>query len=500
MVGSTRNLSIGLLTAVLAACGSEVGSADGTNGHRLSASVVKLHVTAQRQDYAMPWQGLRPVRGTGSGFVIEGRKILTNAHVVSDARMIEVQKDGSDVRFRAELAAIAHDCDLAMLSVEDPAFFENTRPVELAAGLPALNDEVSVIGYPLGGSRISVTRGVVSRIDYSAYSHSATDQHLVLQVDAAINPGNSGGPILYDGKLVGLAFQGLAMAENIGYGIPLPVIVRFLRDMEDGNYHGYPELGITFLYTRNEALRRDLGLPDDRTGIAVAFIDPFGSGKGHLRLRDVMLSIDGHRIESDGTVTLNGNSILYAELLERKQWGQSIAISVWRDGAEQDLEIPLRTPYDPFVYRNLYDERPRYVVFSGLVFSPLTRNYLATLRGNFATPNDQQLLYLTIFAKSDGLDEQFDEFVVLTGRLPHPVNTYMDRFEHGVVSRVNGRPIRNLADLEAALKLPLDGFHSIYFLGMDEALILRADEARRAQRPIMDHYGVKQDAYLGEFR
>ena len=104
---------------------------------------------------------------------------------------------------------IAHDCDLALLKVDDPAFFKDTKPLPLGE-IPELESSVTVIGYPIGGERISVTQGVVSRVDFRTYTHSVVDSHLTVQIDAAINPGNSGGPVVQAGKVVGIAFQGFS--------------------------------------------------------------------------------------------------------------------------------------------------------------------------------------------------------------------------------------------------------------------------------------------------
>jgi S1-C subfamily serine protease len=68
----------------------------------------------------------------------------------------------------------------------------------------------------MGGTHISVTKGVVSRIQTDIYSHSRADGHLVVQTDAAINPGNSGGPVILDGNVVGVAFQGMRQADTWG--------------------------------------------------------------------------------------------------------------------------------------------------------------------------------------------------------------------------------------------------------------------------------------------
>lgn len=464
----------------------------------IRSSVVKIHVTTQRPDYSMPWQGLGPANGTGSGFVIEKKRILTNAHVVSDARSLLVQKEGDPKRYRATVLFSGHDCDLAVLTVKDTAFFEGTKPLKFANQIPQLSDDVTVLGYPMGGSRISVTRGVVSRIDYSIYSHSGVDQHLILQVDAAINPGNSGGPVMYHSRVVGLAFQGLAWAENIGYAIPLPVLRHFLEDIEDGKYHGYPELGAAFMYTENPALRSDLGLNEKRTGVVLTFVDPFGSGSGIIKPGDVILSIDNHDIANDGTVDLDGNSIVFAELLERKQWSDKIRLQVWRDQQLLDLSVPLRNPHDPFVYRNTYDEIPRYLVRGGLVFAPLTRDYLRRLVRKGGGKNSQQLIYVSEYAKIDGLYKEFDEFVVCIRRLAHPLNAYTDEFINGIVTEANGKKIRNLKDLKKAWEQPEEGFHIVRFAGMDDLLILSASEAAASEQAILTRYGVPSREHLGE--
>jgi S1-C subfamily serine protease len=213
----------------------------------LSSSVVRIDVTDQEADYRTPWNPGRTGGGVGSGFVIDlprlGRRILTNAHVVSNARFITLTREGVSRPFTARVEFLGHDCDLALLNAEDPRFFDGMTPLQLG-GLPEMESTVSVYGYPLGGERLSVTRGIVSRISFDLYSHSGVDSHLVVQIDAAINPGNSGGPVLQEGKVVGVAFQGYSgeVAQNVGFMIPIPVIKRFLQDLSKGSYTGYMDL------------------------------------------------------------------------------------------------------------------------------------------------------------------------------------------------------------------------------------------------------------------
>lgn len=462
----------------------------------LQNSVVKIYVTVQRWSYAMPWQAEPAGNISGSGFVIRGKRIMTNAHVVSDARFLQVRKQSASRMFAARVEFIAHDCDIATLTVDDPSFFDDAPPVKLADRLPQIDDEVVALGYPVGGLRLSLTRGVVSRVDYSTYTHSGVDSHLVLQVDAAINPGNSGGPVLFRDRVVGLAFQGLQQAENIGYAIPLPVVNRFLDDIKDGVYNGFPELGVVHMDLRNKALRASLRLPEAVRGVAVNFVDPFAAAAGLLMNRDVLLSIDGHAIAEDGTVSMEGNDVVFHELLERKQCGDKVAFRVWRDGHEIEVTVPLSQPADPFAFRNLYDQRPEYLISGGLVFVPLTKELLRTFPEGQPSPAIQQLYYYAQYAKLDGLHKEFDQFVVLSRRLPHPLNSYLDPYINDIVVEADGVPVRNLAALKKALEGGRDGFHVLRFACMKDPMVLDAAAVREADPEILRAYGVPAPFYL----
>jgi hypothetical protein len=273
----------------------------------------------------------------------------------------------------------------------------------------------------------------------------------------------------------------------------------FLEDVKDGTYNGYPELGVIDLPMRNQALRNHLNLPDSLGGVAISYIDPFGAAYGHLQSGDILLSIDGYQIEEDGSIELDGASVIYAELMERKQWGEKLNFEVWRDGKKVDISFSAKNKPDPFIFRNVYNERPRYVMVAGLVFSPLSREVLRSIgRGGLSEPNGQHLLYSMQYVKQDELYKQHDEFVVFSSRLPHPVNSYTSPFELGILAAVNGKPIRALQDLPEALKSPKDGFHVFEFAGIEDKLVLRVDDVAASAPTIMAQYGVPSPAYLGD--
>ncbi len=484
-----------MLIGTMASIGMPSFSSD-LSGKTLKRSVIKINVTIQRADYTIPWQMGAPIPTSGSGFIISRRRILTNAHVVSDARFIEVQKEGHPKKYQARVSFIGHDCDLAILTVDNPDFFNGTEPLLLGGSVPDLNSEVLAVGYPIGGIHLSITRGIISRIDYSLYSHSGIDSHLVIQVDAAINPGNSGGPILFNGNVVGLAFQGLQTAQNIGYAIPMPVIRHFLEDIEDSIYNGFPELGVGWKKTRNPALRTDLGLTNNENGVVVDYIDPFGSALNILRPRDVMLAIDNHSIAHDGTTLLDGHTVEFIELLERKQCGDSVNITIWRDSTKQNVTIPLKAPKDFFAFRREYDQSPEYHLTGGLVFSPLTSGYLIALNRRSSLSNIQHLRYYMHYAKLDGLYKDREEFVILIRRLAHPCNTYADRYINKIVASINGKRIRRIQDVKEAMQVPQNGFHVICFEDMDNTLVLDAEQISKSDREILTTYGISSLEHL----
>src|SRR5436305_9884946 len=218
---------------------------------------------------------------------------MTNAHVVSNSRYLTVERDGDPNKYPATVLFVAHDCDLALVKVASADFFKNMVPLKYG-GIPELESTVSAYGYPLGGERMSVTTGIVSRIDFTLYTHSSVDSHLTIQISAQINPGNRGGRVMQDGKVMGVAFQGYSgdVAQGVAYMIPTPVIRRFLKDIKDGHYDKYVDLGLNTTKLQNPSQRRYLGLPDDGRGVIVGTVIEAGPAGKVLKKGDVLLSSD----------------------------------------------------------------------------------------------------------------------------------------------------------------------------------------------------------------
>ena len=262
-------------------------------------SVVKIHSQQRLPDFVRPW-----VKGTtrevsGSGAIIDGKRILTNAHVVLYASRILVQANQSTERIPATVEAIAPGIDLAVLKLSNEAIFDTRPPLSLDDSLPKIKNTVNAYGFPVGGEQLSVTEGIISRVEYVSYAD--TEIGMRIQVDAALNPGNSGGPAVVNGKIVGLVFSVIANADNIGYLIPVDEIRMFLHDIEDGKYEGKPKLLDNMQTVENKALREKLGLDPATGGLMIT--RPLASDESYpFKEWDVITHIGDQPIDNQGNI------------------------------------------------------------------------------------------------------------------------------------------------------------------------------------------------------
>ena len=459
----------------------------------IQKSLVRITATSVEPDYKAPWNAGALERGVGAGFVISGNRIMTNAHVVANSRYLTVERDGDPNKYPAKVQFIANDCDLAVIKVSAPDFFKNMLPLQLGA-IPSLESTVSAYGYPIGGERMSVTTGIVSRIDFQLYTHSSVDQHLAIQISAQINPGNSGGPVMQDGKVVGVAFQGYSgdVAQGVAYMIPTPVIKRFLQDISNGHYDEYPDLAITYAKLQNPAQRKFLGLQDDDRGVLVSSVVAAGPSDGILYPGDVLLAIDGHPIASDANVEVEGERAQFEEVVERKFKGDSVKMDVLRNKRPLTVEIKLYKPWPYSVQGHSYDVRSRYVLYGGLLFQPLNLDMLEAYR-----TADLRVRHFFEYFVIDQLYLQHPDVIVLANILPDPINTYLAPYRGGIVDEVNGKKIRTLDELANALAESPEQL-VIRMIGDGPPLVLNRSQVEAARERIKTRYNVLKEQNLEE--
>ncbi|MFH1615742.1 MAG: trypsin-like peptidase domain-containing protein [Planctomycetota bacterium] len=491
-------LTLGALSSrALLAKEMEEDAAESTaNQPLLENSVVMIRSVSQENDYLTPWKQGPMSQGAGSAFVIDGNYLLTNAHNVSNNKYVEIRKQNFAKRYPAGVAFIGHDCDLAVLRPEDQSFFDDMEPLVLG-GIPKVNSTVSTYGFPIGGRQISVTEGVVSRIEMEAYSHTGADSHLVIQTDAAINPGNSGGPVMQDGKVVGVAFQGLRSADNIGYLIPVTVIRHFLADIEDGRYNGFGSLGVSlFAGLHSESYRDYLKVPATEDGVVVTKTLMHSSAENLIRPGDVITEIDGFNVDNDGMIRIHGLRLHMSEAVEVKQIGQSCELVFYRNGQRETVQVTAALNRLILEYARQYDRTPGYVVFAGLTFVPVTRNFLETWGREWIYDIPYYLRYLFNNSPQLNTDRERKEYVVLSEIMPDEINSYSSSFKNLVIESINDKPVYSLDDLDKAFNESSVDYYRLKFMGSAEMLVLDAEAARNRQQHILEKYGIPAEARL----
>ncbi|PNW73966.1 hypothetical protein CHLRE_13g579901v5 [Chlamydomonas reinhardtii] len=465
------------------------GSADSDS---VMDAVVKVFCMHVEPNFSLPWQRKRQYSSNSSGFLLPGRRILTNAHCVDHYTQVKVKRRGSDVKFMATVLSVGTECDIALLTVEDDKFWEGVEPVEFGT-LPQLQDAVTVVGYPIGGDTMSVTSGVVSRIEVTSYMHGSSEL-LGIQIDAAINSGNSGGPAFNDdGQCVGIAFQSLKHedAENIGYIIPTPVIHHFLTDFErHGAYTGFPCLGVEWQKLENPDLRTVLKMKADQKGVLIRRVEPTSACSAVLRQNDVLMSFDGIAIANDGTVPFrSGERISFSYLVSNKYTDEEAELVVLQDGVQRTLRVGLGAPVRlvPFHTRGL---PPSYFIVAGLVFTAVTVPYLRSEYGkeyDFDAP--VKLLEKMMHGMAQHKEEQV---VVLSQVLAAEVNLgYEDICNTQVVS-LNGGRITTLAELVARVDA-CDQPFLVLDLEYNQKVVLDTAKARAATSEILAMHCIATD-------
>lgn len=458
-------------------------------------SVIQILTFRQEPDWTAPWRSDAVQRSGGSGFVIRGKRIMTNAHVIGWNRQIIVRKYQDAKPYLAQVEYVAHDCDLAILKVEDESFFDGVPALEFGE-LPKVRSQVVTYGYPAGGEEISYTRGVVSRIEMSPYSHIGNRRLLSVQTDAAINPGNSGGPVIQDDRIAGVAFQGIPGLENTGFFIPPELALRFLKDVEDKKYHGVPLAGINLVALQNPAYRAKLKLPDNNLGARVDRIRPKTGAAEVLQPDDVILRIGEYPVASDATILYRGNRVFCALGFQLAQNGDPIPVQIWRDGKALDVKIRVEATAEDRAEGNQYDIRPRYIVFGGLVFTPLSRDYLRSAGRSHFDGSGADLTYELFYRSREEPDSAREEPVVLSSILGAAVNANFSTRGHVLVDRINDIRIEKLEDVIRAFETSTNAYDVIMFGNRGGFETLEHAAAVHTNPQILENYGVPRDRRL----
>ena len=440
-----------LMLALLSMLASNSSVAQNTEIRAIEDSVIKIYTTQSAPDYFTPWRLLTPRQSSGSGSVISGNQILTNAHVVANASYVQAQKHNDPQRYLARVTFISHEADLALITVDEPGFFSDLKALSIG-DLPAPLQEVSVYGYPIGGKSLSITKGILSRVEQQTYAHAGA-YLLAGQIDAAINPGNSGGPVIVDQQIVGVVMQANSggRAENLGYFVPPSMIRHVLVDSEDGKYDGFPDLGFRTQTLDSPSAKKAYGLSDEQNGVLVIKVFDDAPAQGKLLENDVILKIDDFDIAEDGSIRLSEDVLTdYKHAIDLHHVGDSVSITYARKGEIHSTSLEAREALDSYslVTGEQFDKIPEYYIYGGILFVPLNMNLIKRWGNDWSRTAPVSLLQ----ARNEWSSPERRQLVVALQVMAADVNLGYHDWRNWIVDYVNDEPVRDFQHFADLIK------------------------------------------------
>jgi S1-C subfamily serine protease len=443
---TTKRTWINFLLLIAITALSTISLTANAKTDKISQAVVKIYKNSNSADYFTPWAMLGNSQSNGSGSIIENQRILTNAHVIANASYIQVQRQGGSKKFRALVEFVSDETDLAILKVEDASFFDESEALPIGK-LPETQTTVRAYGFPQGGKTLSITKGVLSRVEHQSYAHSS-GFFLAGQIDAAINPGNSGGPIIVNDKIVGVVMQGNFgnATENQGYFIPPSIIKHVLDDIADGQYDGFLEAQITVQSMESPALKSFYGMKQEQTGVLVTHVTEDGSSDGIIKPQDVLLKVDGYTIADDKTIPFgNKQRTHFKYALDQHAFDDPADITLLREGKEITVKVSGKNKLEnpTLAQKQEFSQLPDYYIYGGVVFVPLNMNLIKRWGQDWRqkAPLDF-LLY-----RSEPVSNERQEVVVAIQVLPAEVNIGYHSWSSWTLDTINGEPIKNFKQL-----------------------------------------------------
>jgi S1-C subfamily serine protease len=455
-------------------------------------AVVKVFSTLRGPDPSKPWSKAAPKEVTGSGVVIEGKRILTNAHVVGYASQVQIQASQAGDKLSATVVAVGRGIDLAILKLDDESFFDTHPPVARASLLPEVREAVLAYGYPTGGSSLSITKGIVSRIEFVPYTFA--NSGLRIQIDAAINPGNSGGPVIAGDKMVGLAFSHAVNSQNIGYIIPNEEVELFLKDAADGKYDGKPAIYDDLQTLENQALRDFLKL--DKTVEGMVVHQPYQTDAAYpLKEWDVITRIGDYPVDNQGMVKLSPNlRVRFQYRVQQLVKNGTVPLTVVRGGKPMTLQLPV-VGGRKLLIPDLDGGYPPYFIYGPIVFSRASAEFMAGVGANSLLMQSMAFNASPLVTRrGEKPDAQHEELVVVSAPFfPHKLVTGYSNRMGSVVYSINKVPVRSLRHMVTLLRDLKDELVVIHFdQRTGETMVLPRKAMLEATDGVLTDNGIRQ--------
>jgi S1-C subfamily serine protease len=305
-----------------------------------------VNVTTRTVSYDRFFMFPSPGEGAGSGSVIDKRgHILTNYHVVEDARQIQVTLP-SGKSYPAEIVGSDADQDVAVLKIDAPASELLPVPVGTSDNLQ-VGQRVYTLGNPFGLEG-TLTTGIISNLNRTLPSRTGREMKSIIQTDAAMNPGNSGGPLLdTSGRMIGMNVaiaSKIGQSAGVGFAIPINRIRQIVPQLIEHGRVVRADIGIVAVMEMNEGLQiveTNRGGPADQAGLRGWKKVRRNVRRGPLvytveendrSAADIIVAVDGAPVESASA---------FVEKIEEHRPGDQIVLTILRGGERLDVPVEL---------------------------------------------------------------------------------------------------------------------------------------------------------------
>ncbi len=486
-------LQIFLCLFVFTIAGSALNAAPvDRSAQKAALSVVRVNATDQDYDFFRPWSKKNPHDFHGLGAVLPGNRILVTAQLIANHSFVELERAEGGQRTDAKVLCVDYESNLALLQPTSDNFLDGLRPLELTLDA-AVGDRVNVLQLESNDALVA-TPGPITTIEVNHYQLENTAFLIYrLSLPLQYREGSFTAPVIKDGKLAGILMRYDPRTQGVDV-LPAPVIAHFLKDVDGGNYQGFPHAGMDYSPTRDPQLRHYAKLPPGDGGVYVTDVAPDGpAAKAGIKAGDVVLELGGQAIDQDGNYEepLYGRISFVHLVTTRSFTGQKLPVKIMRDGQTQTLEMtlshqsPLSYVSEPYVI----DHPPRYFLADGLIFQELSRQYLKEWGGDWQKQAPQRLVYLDRY-QSTLVPEGRKRIVILSQVLPVASNVGYEELKYLVVTNINGKPINSLDDLPSSLAKPEGGFDKIDFEDFPRTIYLDAAHLDENNRSVQESYSL----------
>lgn len=445
-------------------------------------SILRVNITSQGYNFALPWQKQRPNTRRGLGALLSENRVLVTAELAQDATYIELEQAASGKRITAKVEAVDYEINLATIIPDaDPGdFFRDMQPLELATSLKP-SATLEVWQFEANGSPVSSTVDF-NRVDLGPYF--LEDQFFLLfQANGAVQyrSGTFTLPVIHEGKLAGMLVR-YNSRDQVSDILPAAIVDRFLKDAATPPYEGLPGFGVRMAPTLDPQLRSFLKLDAENGGILITDVTPgFSAAAAGVQKGDVVVEMNGFKIDARGSYQDPDYGLLGSGHLARGKAlvGDIMKLKLIRNGQPIDLDVALQRKQasdyliDPYVF----DRQPRYYILGGVLFQELTLPFLQLAGKEWRERASFRLVYAQANPE-DYLKDGRRKLVFISGVLPAPCTIGYERMSGLIVNQINGKDITDLQSLVEAVKHPSNGIHRIDVVDGPRTIYLDDAQAR----------------------